>query len=265
MKKFLFAFLILFVVFSGCTGSAIKSSQPVSSNFCSSSSDCELVFVGSGVCPACNQGSDDWVCMKKEDAAISGLFAFVSKITGFFSISLNPVDCSCPAQEFEYTCSCENGECTKVISGKNPFYCNQVSDCYEKNLEHKDCAGGFVCEKNSCVWECSVIQPQAQSISGTAINEEKEIVLPFDCEKDEECFRAYLASCDLAKYNKVSVRFFSGVRNSFSIQQEILGRNTKGLCTVLQISVNKPSNSVFSSECSYDGLKLLDCRVVSGG
>jgi len=86
--------------------------NPVIETQCEIDSDCELVYVGSDMCPPCDTLSEEFQCLNKDEA---------KKVRDEWDNKFNTdlyIACSpCEVESDRYTCKCENGKCEKVKEG----------------------------------------------------------------------------------------------------------------------------------------------------
>ncbi|MEK6941519.1 MAG: hypothetical protein AABW85_01540 [archaeon] len=266
MKKTVFCVFVfgLFLFLSGCLNNSGILEPQTNPNVCPDSTQCKLVYDGLD-CPACNKGDPAWICVGEKQAGLAGpLSVVVAKVTGLFSLGLAgngaAKNCSCPVQELKYACSCDGGECKKVVAGKEPNFCRNASECESKNLVHALCAGGWQCVENGCSWACT----------GTTVGGDSGVVNPplkpvseiKDCGFDKECFSDSLLLCEKATQKQVNTFFRAGIPVKVDISMEVTGEKKGGYCIVKQTETGQ-TGSVKVSDCSYDGTRLIACSIVS--
>ena len=83
--------------------------NPVIEAQCETDSDCELVYVGSDVCPPCDTLSEEYQCLNKNEAKKAR-----DKWDDRFNTDLYIVCSPCEVEFDRYVCECENGKCEKV-------------------------------------------------------------------------------------------------------------------------------------------------------
>ena len=76
---------------------------------CEIDTDCELVYVGSDVCPPCDTLSEEYQCLNKNEAKKAR-----DKWDDRFNTDLYIVCSPCEVEFDRYVCECENGKCEKV-------------------------------------------------------------------------------------------------------------------------------------------------------